>query len=93
MEEFAQLFGLDLKLLAVSVPIVIGLTNWLKTKTSLNGSWNLLPAAILSFLIALKYLPAWEMVAFSTFATWGLSVGMWDGAKILAHKAAEPKKK
>lgn len=92
LNKLTELLGIDLGVLLVCTPIVIAFVNWAKTKLELKGKWNLLVGFILSFaLVLLIYLPNIQAVIVNGILLWGLSVGVWDSAKIVAHKAGNNK--
>jgi len=86
MEQFAMLIGFDPELLLWVPPIIMALSNAFKKWMSLKGWLCFIPTIVLAFLVAFKIGGDWYGVTVGTILFAGLSSGVWESGKILAHK-------
>lgn len=93
MEQFANIFGIDLGTLAgIGVAIMV-LSNVLKIALKIKGRYNLISPALLSVVVGFGlFMPDILKSIIAGFLLWISAIGIWETGKKIAHKAATPEK-
>lgn len=88
-QAILEKYGLDLMAIAATSGTVIVALNALKRVFPvLSGGLILIPAGVLSWGITLlAYQPLWTKAILAGVLVFGGSLGLWESAKLLAHKS------
>jgi hypothetical protein len=92
-EEFANMLGVEWKIVVAGTPIIIFLVNALKDVIDLKGKKQILGIVVgLSMIIGFMGGYPDTIGIFSTsFFLFAMSVGAWKSGKIIAHKIGNNK--
>lgn len=90
-ESLYDVMGIDAGYVALAVPAIIVVANFLKDVVEIKGKKQLLIAVgVLSFGFGLNALPDPLGFFFTSLACFIGSVGAWKGVKVVAHKIGTP---